>query len=150
MLLGFLISNLVPEKLCITKSLKETYSPKGYASIAFTRNAATAALACAEILSHPKLDKTLINSLLLEGLVKHLESHCVIINERSSLEIAEKIFPKLIKSLHDFYEYSKSNDPEFKDIIKTVNSECDIEFLHLVTDIFAKEYVKQEYSQFVS
>ena len=150
MLFGFSISNLVPNKLRTTKSEKETYFPKGYTQIAFTRNSVTAALACAEVLSHPGLDKTLINNLLTEGLVRHLESHCGIISERTSLEVAKKTQPKLNKSLHDFYEYSKTNNPDFKDIVNTVNSECDYEFLQLITDILTKEYVKQEYSLLAS
>ena len=150
MVFGFLVTSLVPVKFRNAKKEKEAYYPKGYTSISFTRNAMTAALACGELLSHPGLDKELIDKLLLTGLVDSLTSHHGIISDKNSYEIAEKKLPKLKLSLHNYYEYSKSNNPDFKDIINTVNSECDFEFLKLITNILTKEYVKQEYSQLAS
>jgi len=143
----FNLKNLqwTPFKQCTKSSPKDSFTPKGYTSIAYTRNTATAALACAEAISHPCLDQTLIDNLLVTGLAQNLDKQNKTLDEKSSKETAQQLLPNAKESLHDFYEQSKSENPDFKDIIHAANAECDIEFLQLVTGLFTKEFVNQTF-----
>ena len=146
MSLSFSISNWIPFKQR-TKSGSDSVTPKGYTSIAFTRDIATAALACAEALLHPGLDKSLIDNLLVTGLAQNLEKQSETAEDKTSEELAQQLLPTAKDSLQGFYQDSKANNPNFKEIIDAANAECDIEFLQLVTGLFTKEYVRQTYAQ---
>ena len=136
----------VPFKQHTKSSATDSFTPKGYTSIAYTRDIATAALACAEALLHPGLDQTLIDNLLVTGLAQNLNKQNEIIDEKTTQETAQQLLPDAKESLKGFYEQSKSENPDFKDIIHAANAECDIEFLQLVTGLFTREFVKQTYA----
>ncbi len=146
MSLNLSILNWIPFKQRIKSNVTDSLTPKGYTSIAYTRDTATAALACAEALSHPGLDQTLIDNLLITGLVRHLNEQDKTTNEKTNQETIQRLLSNAKMSLHRFYEQSKTENPDFKDIIRAANSECDIEFLQLVTGLFTKEFVKQTYA----
>lgn len=135
-----------PFKQRIKTSTNDTFTPKGYSSIAYTRDTATAALACAEALSHPGLDKTLIDNLLLTGLTKNLALNNKVNEENLNQEVTQQLLADAKQSLHAFYEQSKTENSDFKDIINAANAECDIEFLQLVTGLFTKEFINQKYA----
>ncbi len=135
-----------PFKQRTKSSAKDTFTPKGYTSIAYTRDTATAALACAEALSHPGLDKTLIDNLLLTGLSNNLALNNKSDEENSNQEETQQLLADAKQSLHKFYEQSKTENSDFKDIIDAANAECDIEFLQLVTGLFTKEFINQKYA----
>ena len=141
---GFSICNWITFKQR-TKSGADSVTPKGYTSIAFTRDIATAALACAEALSHPGLDKSLIDNLLVNGLAQNLSNQSDSTDDKTPEELAQQLLPDAKDSLQGFYQDSKANNPDFKEIIDAANAECDIEFLQLVTGLFTKEYVRQTY-----
>ena len=143
--MSFTLSNfkLVPFKQRTKSSVTDTFTPKGYTSIAYTRDISTAALACAEALLHPGLDQTLIDNLLLTGLTQNLDKQNKTADGESIQETAERLLPDAKDFLHGFYLQSKAENPDFKDIINAANAEFDIEFLQLVTGLFTKEYVNQ-------
>lgn len=140
------ILNWVPFKQRTKSSTTDSFTPKGYTSIAYTRDTATAALACAEALSHPGLDQTLIDDLLVKGLAQSLDKQNISNGEKTNQEAAQQLLPNAKESLNKFYEQSKTENPDFKDIIHAANDECDIEFLQLITGLFTKEFVKQTYA----
>jgi hypothetical protein len=135
----------IPFKRRTKSRATDPFTPKGYTSIVYTRDTATAALACAEAISHPGLDQTLIDSLLVTGLAQNLDKQSETSDLKTSQETAQQLLPNAKESLHGFYEQSKTENPDFKDIIHAANEECDIEFLQLVTGLFTKEFVKQTY-----
>lgn len=120
-----------------------SFTPKGYTSIAYTRDIATAALACAEALLHPGLDQKLLDNLLVTGLADNLGKQNKTSSEKTTQETAQHLLPNAKESLQGFYQQSKTENPDFKDIISAANAEYDIEFLQLVTGLFTKEFVKQ-------
>ena len=140
------ISNWVPFKQRTKTRAADTFTPKGYTSIAYTRDTAAAALACAEALLHPGLDKTLIDNLLITGITQSLNKLNITSEEKTSQESAQQLLTDAKNSLHEFYEQSKTEISDFKDIITAANAECDFEFLQLVTGLFTKEFVKQKYA----
>ena len=149
--MSFNLKNLqwTPFKQRIKSNVNDSFTPKGYTSIAYTRDTATAALACAEALTHPGLDKTLIDDLLLTGLNNNLALKNVTSKENSNQEVnyqSHQLLADAKQSLHAFYEQSKTENSDFKDIIDAANAECDIEFLQLVTGLFTKEFVNQKYT----
>ncbi|MDH3609867.1 MAG: hypothetical protein OEQ24_11585 [Gammaproteobacteria bacterium] len=138
------IVNWVPFKQRTKRSATDTFTPKGYTSIAYTRDTATAALACAEAISHSGLDRTLIDDLLISGIINGLDHEKdTSKNIESTQKFAQQLLPKAKESLLRFYEKSKTENSDFEDIVNSANAECDIEFLKLVTRIFTKEFVKQ-------
>ncbi len=143
---SFNISNWIAFKQR-TNSGSDSVTPKGYTSIAFTRDIATAALACAEALLHPGLDKSLIDNLLVNGLAQNLNKHTDTASDTTPEELAQQLLPDAKDSLQGYYQDSKTNNPDFKEIIDAANAECDIEFLQLVTGLFTKEFVRQTYAQ---
>ena len=137
------ILNWIPFKQRTNSSATDSFTPKGYTSIAYTRDVATAALACAEALSHPGLDQSLIDNLLVTGLVQNLDKQNKSTGDKTIQETAQDLLSDAKKSLEGFYHQSKKENPDFKDIITAANAEYDIEFLQLVTGLFTKEFVKQ-------
>ncbi len=141
------ITDWLPFKQRTKCNATDTFTPKGYTSIAYTRDITAAALACAEAISHPGLDKILIDDLLTSGLANSLENKNVLPkNIESTQKLAKQLLPEVKESLISFYNKSKTENSDFEDIINSANSECDVEFLRLVTRIFTKEYVKQVYA----
>ena len=137
------ILNWVPFKQRTKSSATNSFTPKGYTSIAYTRDIATAALACAEALLHPGLDQKLLDNLLVTGLAESLEKQNKTSSEKTTQETAQQLLPNAKESLQGFYRQSKTENPDFKDIISAANAEYDIEFLQLVTGLFTKEFIKQ-------
>ena len=137
------ILNWIPFKPRTISSATDSFTPKGYTSIAYTRDIATAALACAEALSHPGLDQKLLDNLLVTGLTENLDKQNKTSSDKTTQETAQQLLPNAKESLQRFYQQSKTENPDFKDIISAANAEYDIEFLQLVTGLFAKEFVKQ-------
>ena len=130
-----------------TKSItKDNFTPKGYTSIAFTRDTTAAALACAEVLSHPYLDKTLIDKLLLNGLAKNIDKQNKASGDILNQVTAQQLLLDAKQFLHLFYQQCKIENSDFKDITDAANAECDIEFLQLVTSLFTREYVNKTYA----
>ena len=137
------ILNWIPFKQRTKSSATDSFTPKGYTSIAYTRDIATAVLACAEALSHPGLDQKLLDNLLVTGLTENLDKQNKTSSEKTTQETAQQLLPNAKVSLQEFYQQSKTENPDFKDIISAANAEYDIEFLQLVTGLFTKEFVKQ-------
>ena len=143
MSIKFPILNWIPFKQRTKSSATDSFTPKGYTSIAYTRDIATAALACAEALSHPGLDQKLLDNLLVTGLTENLDKQNKTSSEKTTQETAQQLLPNAKVSLQEFYQQSKTENPDFKDIISAANAEYDIEFLQLVTGLFTKEFIKQ-------
>lgn len=137
------ILNWVPFKQRTKSNATDSFTPKGYTSIAYTRDIATAALACAEALLHPGLDQKLLDNLLVTGLADNLDKQNKTSSEKTTQETAQQLLPNAKESLQEFYQQSKTKNPDFKDIISAANAEYDIEFLQLVTGLFTKEFVKK-------
>ena len=97
-------------------------------------------------MTHPGLDKTLIDDLLLTGFNNNLALKNKASEENSNQEVAHQLLADAKQSLHAFYEQSKTENSDFKDIIEAANAECDIEFLQLVTGLFTKEFINQKYA----
>lgn len=120
-----------------------SFTPKGYISIAYTRDVATAALACAEALLRPGIDQKLLDNLLVTGLADNLDKQNKTSSTKAAQETAQQLLTNAKESLQGFYQQSKTENPDFKDIISAANAEYDIEFLRFVTGLFTKEFVEK-------
>ena len=110
----------------------------------FSGSETIAALACAEVLGHPKLDTQLLDSLLTQSLHENLLDDEWFVENAGSIEhLAELLLPQVKNTLQNFYTHKKSNDAEFRDFVNTTHDECDYDFLKFVTNIFSKAYLRE-------
>ena len=113
-------------------------------SASFSHTEAIAALACAEALRHSKLELQLFENLLTQALCENLQKDKSYSEEFDSIEyLAKQLLPKSINTLQHFYAYSKDNDINFSEILKSTQQECDYDFLKFVTKIYSKAYLRE-------
>ncbi len=105
---------------------------------------AIAAVACAEIQTHTKLQPILFESALTQSLHECLfHNEWCAKNSESIEELVNQLLPKVKNTLHNIYAYCKDNGTKFDEIIKTTQQECDYEFLQFITKIFIKAYLRE-------
>ena len=110
----------------------------------FNSSETIAALACAEVLGHPKLDSQVLDTLLTKTIQENLlEDEWFVVNAGAIENLAELLLPQVKNTLQDYYTRNKISSAEFRDFVKTTHDECDYDFLKFVTNIFSKAYLRE-------
>lgn len=113
-------------------------------STKFSKSETLAALACAEVVKHHKLDSQIQDELLTQALFENLKNDELLDKINNPIEFIEKnVLPDAKSTLNNIYTNNEHTISEFDDIIDTTHQECDYDFLRTITNIYAKAYTKK-------